>query len=182
MKQLLNVLITVTFVVFGLFSIVGAYPYSGEYMFTQNGNDSNYNLTVLASEINHWFSDNKDLDTNYTIEEYAKVNYSESDSPLMTVTYNDSNLFGTWSTGNQAVEFYSVKAATNFAFYWLEGGASSGLWSTEHLLNGGGKIPTISHLTTWNSTDSTNPVPEPTTMVLFGIGLLGLAGVSRRKK
>lgn len=36
----------------------------------------------------------------------------------------------------------------------------------------------LSHYREWGA----NPVPEPATMMLFGIGLLGLARVSRRKK
>jgi hypothetical protein len=32
-----------------------------------------------------------------------------------------------------------------------------------------------------NSVDNLAPVPEPGTLVLFGIGLLGLAGMNRKR-
>ena len=33
----------------------------------------------------------------------------------------------------------------------------------------------------YSGSSTSNPVPEPTTMLLFGVGLLGLAGISRKK-
>ena len=43
-------------------------------------------------------------------------------------------------------------------------------------------IPDFDYTFRTYADDGSNPVPEPTTMLLFGLGLLGLAGVNRRKK
>jgi len=37
-------------------------------------------------------------------------------------------------------------------------------------------------LISWALNGETSPIPEPTTMLLFGTGLVGVAGAARRKK
>lgn len=91
---------------------------------------------------------------------------------------------GSWKTlDGTNIEFYTVKAATEFAVYWMgQGGASAGSWSTEHLSTGQ-TIPTISHLSLWNPSDpGMNPIPEPSTVFLLGLGLFGVLGLGRKFK
>lgn len=77
--------------------------------------------------------------------------------------------------------YYSIKTANQnsnppggFELYYANGDLS-GFWDTTGLGNHG-----LSHISFWSANAS--PVPEPTTMLLFGTGLVGLAGISIRRK
>lgn len=162
--------------------------FSGEYMFTvsdvSGGNDKPVllNSNDFISKVNSWFSNSySELGVSYvdSFTSYGKVNASASSSGGLTVTYNVGNYSGSWLTVDP-IEFYTVKGSTEFALYWMgTGGATSGNWSTQHLINVGGQQPAISHLSTWNQT---TPVPEPSTLLLLGSGVLGLAFYRRKKK
>jgi hypothetical protein len=47
-------------------------------------------------------------------------------------------------------------------------------------LNNGGNIPNLSHLSLYGRDVVHQTIPEPTTMLLLGLGLVGLAGVRRK--
>ncbi len=87
---------------------------------------------------------------------------------------------GTWSTdqGN-IVAYMTVKASNSYALYKYNPLASSGLWSTIDLSNGGGNQPAISHISFWGV--KVTDIPEPGLIILFFLTLTGLIWATRRR-
>lgn len=90
-----------------------------------------------------------------------------------------------------------LKAGNNYAIYdfdfnlmtlplgfnFLTAYSFDGTWATTDLINNGGNQAELSHISFWARDPSSpaNQVPEPATLVLIGVGLLGL-GFSRRRR
>jgi hypothetical protein len=82
-------------------------------------------------------------------------------------TYDALAIGFKFGTGNQPDEWF---------VYSLQQGVTSGLWDFVNVFGKGGGL---SHLTFYSGAGTT--VPEPATLLLFGLGLLSL-GFARRKK
>lgn len=155
-----------------------------------------YNLSVPDSEdlpaavtlLGKYERDDNSWETGgdyFTMNFYTPSIYFEGSSFVWATTGSQ----GYWRTADTTPSgdlFFSVKAGNDYALYYA-GEPGESFWSTGDLGYNGNKMLKIlrqmSHISFWTTggtpTDPPAAVPEPGTLMLLGLGLLGLAPISR---
>lgn len=186
----ISLLLVVLFVVLVFSGITFAATYTGEYVGVFNGNDVGAQGTGASEIVNHLSSSHAiNIGVN-NVSILSKVPTQDGQSwptsgPLVVTDNNGSAItgkvtYGNW-TSTTTIYFYTIKAGNGFELYHIEGGASSGTWAIQDLKAGNNNqnTPGISHFTTWTYESA---VPIPPSVILFGSGLIGVVGLTRRRK
>lgn len=138
--------------------------------------------------------------SDYTLSFYAMANTTGGNAPNLTITVQTwtGNFFGGTMTGsltagangvgtvslNSAYTLYTLNLGNTSVFQTMSAGFTpvGGTYQVAFQLNGGGATPYTETLDVDDLQLTINPVPEPGTITLCGLGLAsGLAFLRRRK-
>jgi hypothetical protein len=162
----------------------------------QSQQDTQDNVNVLMN----FYNDEKDPDLPAPLTLLGKWEWDDNDAnkrkwdksidPGFTGSFMTAGgISGDWAVSDSwnptTPLYYSIKAGSDngnsgggFAL-WYANGLLEGTWNTSGLNNHG-----LSHISFWTADGTVpphNPVPEPGTMALLGIGLITIAGYSRKR-
>ncbi len=140
------------------------------------------NDSVAAMNGNSFFGyGNFDGPTN-NWELVAKVNEPATSSGGLTVSYASDLKSGSYSYSGSGYSVYAVvlKASAGFSVYMMNG-VTSADWTTANLLNGGGVVPAISHISLYG-VKGVSTVPVPAALPLGLSGMIALGAVARRRR
>jgi PEP-CTERM motif len=91
---------------------------------------------------------------------------------------------GTWTytpgVDDPVITFFVAKGGPNFNLFSNLGDPNSDTWFTPP--NPGVPNAGLSHLSFYDSDGGEIPIPEPGSLALLGVGLIGIAGLARRRK
>jgi hypothetical protein len=167
--------------------------------FTGNDNPEQYDVSSLVIDYNT--ANSTQLPQPLTLlgkwnvnknlwEEVDLAFWGENEDPGFEGSFFSGGISGIWSAPDDWVAtdplYYSLKAATQFALYYANG-ATSGDWEIDWTVGKNPNkpnYPDLSHISFWTADGSNappNPVPEPGTLALVGLGLATLAGYRRKR-
>jgi len=129
---------------------------------------------------------NSVLGSNFTVADLAKTNTSAAGWAEVTDGVAGSNIYAFDFVSEAPVYFYvKVGEGSIFSHYVYQNIANLD-WAVIDLnfLGGPGELVDIKNIGKLSHIGEVGgtPVPEPATMLLFGTGIAGLAGIARRKR
>ena len=126
-------------------------------------------------------TDTSILDAHPTVQERLTFSFSEEvNIQSVTLSVLDSNDdFYYWVNGTAIGWVNEITTYPTGTYTWNPTIAVTSLGIGSQNSRDNFYLAGITYIT---SDNGNSPVPEPATMLLFGLGLLGLAGVNRRKK